>query len=69
MTDEDYKLWCLIKHDDDPFCVRVPSFGTVDYLKELIVQGRRMNNVFQGVDSRQLILQKASHIMTAKDGS
>jgi len=69
MPNKDYTLWCLIERDDEPFFLTVPSYETIDHLKQLIVQKRCKNDVLQDVDPRQLILKKASHITTAKDGS
>jgi hypothetical protein len=70
MTNKDYKIWCLVERDDEPFCVRVPCSETVNHFKELIVQAScEKNNVLHGVDPHQLILRKVSHIMTANDGS
>jgi Crinkler effector protein N-terminal domain len=52
-------LWCLMKHDSNPFEVTAPVDASIGRLKKLIWEERK-NGVLRGIDATDLVLRKVS---------
>jgi hypothetical protein len=59
MTNDTYRVWCLIKGDSTPFDITAPANTTIHDLKKLI-KAENENGVLNGIGARSLRLWKVS---------